>query len=104
MTAPPPSRQDLMTKRMTLVSSISALNAEALKLIQRLGALEMETMRIERDMAHEGTGDELVRALHEVEKEADALRAAQAECEERIAAAEQDIDATDRLLRAAIDR
>ena len=64
----PLDRVALLEKRLSLVAAISALNAEALKLTQTLGAIEMETLRIELEIGRAGTTDELVRLLHEEAK------------------------------------
>lgn len=101
MTDQPLSRVELLQRRLSLVASISALNAEALKLIQKLGAIEMEVLRLELEAGRNGSSEQLVRDLHEAETGADAIRAKQAECEARIAAVEQEVEETDRLLAVA---
>lgn len=94
------SRAELFQKRLSLVASISALNAEALKLAQTLGAVEMDVLRIELERGKTGDSGELVRLLHEAKMNAEAIQAAQAECEERIAAVEREVEEIDRLLAA----
>jgi len=99
----PQRRVALLERRLAQVAGISALNAEALKLRQTLGAIEMEALRIELEIGRAGATDELVRLLHEEEARADAVRFAQAECDERIADAEFEVEETDRLIAAVGD-
>lgn len=101
MTKQAPSRVELLQTRLSLVAALSALNAEALKFIQTLGAIDMDRLRIELEQERSGASEQLVRDLHEVEMKAEAVRAASAECDERIAAVEREVEAVDRLLAAA---
>jgi hypothetical protein len=98
MTTPSPGPADLLRERLTLVAALSALNAEALKLIQRLGAVEMDVLRLELESDRDGASPELVRLLHEAEVEAESIRAGQARCDEEIATVEAQVDEIDRRL------
>lgn len=88
----------LLNRRLELVSDISALNSEALKGIQQLGAVEMEILRLELEAPKATDREELARNLRAAEVNAEAIRAAHAECEDRIEAVENDIDEIDRML------
>ena len=52
-------------------------------------------------LSRSGSSEQLVQDLHEAKMSAEAIRTAQSECEERIAAAEREVEETDRLLAAA---
>jgi hypothetical protein len=95
-----PGLAELFSGRLTLVATLSSLNAEALKLVQRLGAVEMDVLRIELESSRDGLSAELVRLLHEAEAEAEAIRAAQARCEESIATVERQVEDIDRMIAA----
>lgn len=84
----------LLADRLRLVAALSALGAEALKLQQREGALRIEAMRLE------GGGDA---PDGDLEGEAAALALARRDLDERVAAAEREIEAIDRLLAGAGD-
>ncbi len=92
---------DLLRQRLTLVSDISALIADTLKLSQSLAGAEMEILRIELEMTRNGASEQLVRDLREAESSAAAIRAAQDECEENIAEVERAVAQVDQLLAAA---
>ena len=91
---------DLLQHRLTLVAGISALYAEALKRTQTLAAADMDIQRIELAIGKNDATEELVRELLDTRKSAEAMRTAQAECDERIGAAERDVAELDRLLAA----
>jgi chromosome segregation ATPase len=93
-------RSDLLARRLQHVGAISALNAEALRLTQALAGTEMDMLRIELDMRKSTATEQLVRDLHEAQEKAGALQAAQAECDQRIASVEQEIEVIDRSLAA----
>lgn len=89
---------ELLNKRLALVARISLLNAEALKLTQRSGAVDMERLHVELTASRGGRARPTADDLREVEAEADAIRTAQVDCEARTAAAEGELEAIDRLL------
>ncbi|RFB80516.1 hypothetical protein [Methylovirgula sp. 4M-Z18] len=91
-------RDALLARRLDLVATISALTAEALRLNQKLAGIEMEVLRLELEIGRNGASAQLVRDLHEAEESATAIREASVACEERIAAAEGDIEDVDRSL------
>ncbi|RWB76111.1 MAG: hypothetical protein EOQ50_11680 [Mesorhizobium sp.] len=101
MTEASPVRVELLEKRLSLVAALSGLNAEALKWTQLLGAIEMDILRMELEIGRSGTSEQLVRDLHGAETSAASIRTALSDCEERIAAAERQVDEVDRLLAAA---
>jgi len=103
MTDRSPGPAELLHERLSLVARLSALNAEALKLIQRLGAVEMDVLRIELEAGRNGSSPELVRLLHEAEADAETIRAAQARCDEDIAAVEGQVEDIDRRLATGND-
>lgn len=92
--------RDLLGRRLALVADVSALNAEALKLTQSIAGLEMEVLRCELEIARNGESVELVRDLHEASSNAEATAAARSDCEERIAAVEEEVREVDRMLAA----
>lgn len=91
-------RDALLARRLNLVAGVRALTAEAQRLSQKLAAVEMEVLRLELDIERNGANPQLVRDLHEVEESAAAFRNACTACQERVAAAESDIDDVDRSL------
>lgn len=93
---------DLLGRRLGLVANISSLNAEVLKQMQLLGAVEMDVLRLELEEQQTGSGEELAREIREAKGRAQAIRAAQVEREERIASVESEVDEIDRQL-AALD-
>jgi len=94
-------RTQLLQRRLSLVTALSALNAEALKWNQLLGAVEMDIQRLELERDRSGASEQLVRDLHGAEASAGRIGTALADCEERIAAAERQVDEVDRLLAEA---
>ncbi len=95
------ARVELLERRLSLVAALSALNAEALKWTQLLGAIEMDIQRMELESGRREASEQLVRDLHGAATSADSIRTALSDCEERIAAAERQVDEVDRLLAAA---
>ncbi|WP_192246960.1 hypothetical protein [Mesorhizobium silamurunense] len=91
-------RDALLARRLDLVANVSALTAEAQRLNQKLAGVEMDVLRLELEIGRNGTNPQLVRDLHEAEESAATLRHACAAHEERIAAAEGEIDDVDRSL------
>lgn len=96
-----PSATELLQRRLMLVGEISTLNAQALKLLQSLAGTEMEMLRIELEIGKTGTSAQLVRELHEAGKNAEAIRATQTECDDRITDAEREVAELDHLLATA---
>ncbi len=93
-------RDTLLARRLDLVASISALTAEALRLNQKRAGLEMEVLRLELEIGRNGASAQLVRDLHEAEQSAAAMTQACMACEDRIIAAEGDVEDVDRRLAA----
>jgi len=101
MTDATPVRVELLGRRLSLVATLSGLNAEVLKLTQLLGAIEMDIQRMELELGRNGASEQLVRDLHGAETNAASIRTALSDCEERVAAAERHVDEIDRLLAAS---
>ncbi|KQU66753.1 hypothetical protein ASC75_09030 [Aminobacter sp. DSM 101952] len=96
-----PSATELLQRRLTLVGDVSTLNAQALKLLQALAGAEMEVLRLELEIGRTAASAQLVRDLHEAEKNAAAIRAAQTECDDRIADADREVAELDLQLATA---
>jgi len=94
-------RDALLARRLDLVSSVSALTAEALRLNQKRAGIEMDVLRLELEIGRSGASAQLVRDLHEAEESAAAITQACMACEDRIIAAESDVEDIDRKLAAA---
>ena len=93
-------RDALLARRLDLVASVSALTAEALRLNQKRAGIEMDVLRLELEIGRSGASAQLVRDLHEAEGSAMAIMQACAACEDRILAAEGDVEDVDRRLAA----
>lgn len=93
-------RDMLLARRLDLVANVSALTAEALRLNQKRTGIEMDVLRLELEIGRSGANAQLVQDLHEAEERAAAIMFACAACEERIVAAEADVDGVDRSLAA----
>ena len=93
-------RDALLAGRLDLVASVSALTAEALRLNQKRAGIEMEVLRLELEIGRSGANAQLVRDLHEAEQSMTAILQACAACEDRIVAAESDVEDVDRRLAA----
>jgi hypothetical protein len=94
-------RDALLARRLGLVASVSALTAEALRLNQKRAGIEMDVLRLELEIGRSGASAQLVRDLHEAEQSAAVITQACMACEERIVAAEGDVEDVDRKLAAA---
>lgn len=94
-------RDALLARRLTLVATVSGLTAEMQRHNQILAGLEMDLLRIELEIGRNGSGEQLVRDLHEAEQAAETAMARRTDCEERIEAAERQVEAVDRELAAA---
>ena len=94
-------RDALLARRLDLVASVSALTAEALRLNQKRAGIEMDVLRLELEIGRSGASAQLVRDLHEAEESAAAVTQACMACEDRIVAAEGDVEDVDRRLAAA---
>ncbi|CAN7539924.1 hypothetical protein [Mesorhizobium sp. LjNodule214] len=90
----------LLVRRLALVANVSALTAEALRLNQKRAGIGMDVLRLELEIGRNGASAQLVQDLHEAEESAEAIRSACAACEERIVAAEGDVEDVDRTLAA----
>ena len=97
-------RDALLARRLDLVAGVSALTAEALRLNQKRAGIEMEVLRLELEIGRSGANAQLVRDLHEAEQSATAIVQACAACEDRIVAAEGDIEELDRRLAATASK
>lgn len=95
------STSDLMRRRVELVGEVSALTAQALKLAQAASGIEMDVLRLELEIGRHPANGQLVQELHDTENNAGAMREAQADCAEDIAAAEKKVAALDELIAAA---
>lgn len=91
---------ELLERRLTLVASLSSVNAEALKANQKIGALHMEIQRVTifETNEDEGTADEVFQDAQEKLAKAEAELA---DCAERIEALEDEVADIDRRLDAA---
>ena len=93
------SRRDaLLARRLDLVANVSALTAEALRLNQKRAGIEMDVLRLELEIGRSGASAQLVRDLNEAEERAAAIIHECAACEDRIVAAEGDVEDVDRSL------
>lgn len=90
----------LLAHRLDLVAGVSALTAEALRLNQKRAGVEMDVLRLELEIGRSGASEQLVRDLHEAEESAAAITQACMACEDRIIAAEGDVEDVDRRLAA----
>ncbi|MFD1981285.1 hypothetical protein ACFSOZ_01005 [Mesorhizobium newzealandense] len=97
-------RDALLARRLDLVAGVSALTAEALRLNQKRAGIEMEVLRLELEIGRSGASEQLVRDLHEAERSAEAIMQACTACEDRIVAAEGDVEDVDRRLAAAMNK
>jgi hypothetical protein len=97
-------RDMLLARRLDLVASVSALTAEALRLNQKRAGIEMDVLRLELEIGRSGASAQLVRDLHDAEQSAAAIMQACAACEQRIVAAEGDVDDVDRRLAATTNK
>jgi hypothetical protein len=97
-------RDALLARRLELVASVSALTAEALRLNQKRAGIEMDVLRLELEIGRSGASEQLVRDLHEAEESASAVMQACAACEQRIVAAEGDVEDVDRRLTATANK
>ncbi|TIO09520.1 MAG: hypothetical protein E5X88_09330 [Mesorhizobium sp.] len=93
-------RDALLARRLALVANVSALTAEALRLNQKRAGVEMDVLRLELEIGRSGASAQLVQDLHEAEERAAAAMQACAACEQRIVAAEGDVEDVDRSLAA----
>jgi hypothetical protein len=96
-------RDMLLARRLDLVANVSALTAEALRLNQKRAGIEMDVLRLELEIARSGASAQLVQDLHEAaEERAAAVMQEGARCEQRIAAAEGEVEDVDRSLAATV--
>ncbi|MFD2055343.1 hypothetical protein ACFSQT_20485 [Mesorhizobium calcicola] len=89
-------RDALLARRLALVASVSALTAEALRLNQQRAGIDMDVLRLELEIGRSGASEQLVQDLHEAERSAAAIMQACTACEDRIVAAEGDVEDVDR--------
>jgi hypothetical protein len=94
-------RDALLARRLDLVASVSALTAEALRLNQKRAGIEMDVLRLELEIGRSGASAQLVQDLHEAEQNAAAILQECTACEERVIAAEGDVEDVDRKLAEA---
>jgi hypothetical protein len=93
-------RDALLARRLAFVANVSALTAEALRLNQKRAGVEMDVLRLELEIGRSGASAQLVQDLHEAKESAAAAIQACAACEQRIVAAESDVEDVDRSLAA----
>lgn len=89
----------LLERRLTLVGNVSAVNAEALKVNQRICGLQMDIQRLELMPGQAEPGD--AGSLQAAEAALAGAETALADCERRIAELESEIEALDRRLAAS---
>lgn len=94
-------RAALLARRLDLVANVSALTAEALRLNQKRAGIEMDVLRLELEIGRSGASAQLVQDLLEAQERAVTAMHACGACEERIVAAEGDVEDVDRSLAAA---
>ncbi|RWB97721.1 MAG: hypothetical protein EOQ99_15130 [Mesorhizobium sp.] len=95
-------RDMLLARRLDLIANVSALTAEALRLDQKRAGIEMEVLRLELEIGRSGASAQLVQDLHEAEERAAAVMQEGATCEQRIAAAEGEVEEVDLSLAATV--
>ncbi|RWO63447.1 hypothetical protein [Mesorhizobium sp.] len=93
-------RDMLLARRLDLVANVSALTAEALRLGQKRAGIEMDVLRLELEIGRSRGSAQLVQDLLEAQERAAAVMQEGARCEQRIAAAEGEVDDVDRSLAA----
>ncbi|AYG58324.1 hypothetical protein [Rhizobium jaguaris] len=91
----------LVRKRVSLVSTVSALTAKALKLAQAISGVDMDILRLELEISRNAPSTQLVQELHESQENAARMRAAHDDCLEEIAAAEEEVADVDRQIAVA---
>ncbi|MFS8116027.1 hypothetical protein QD460_30295 [Rhizobium jaguaris] len=91
----------LVRKRVSLVSTVSALTAKALKLAQAISGVDMDILRLELEIGRNAPSTQLVQELHESQENAARMRAAHDDCLEEIAAAEEEVADVDRQIATA---
>ncbi|MEI5678278.1 MULTISPECIES: hypothetical protein [unclassified Mesorhizobium] len=96
------AREALLIRRLALVANVSALTAEALRLNQKRAGIDMDVLRLELEIGRNGTSEQLVQDLHGAQESAEAIMQECAACEERIIAAESDVEDVDRRLAATV--
>jgi predicted nucleic acid-binding Zn-ribbon protein len=94
-------RRRLLDRRLELVGVMCGLNAEALRVLQNLAAIEIDIQRLEAE--DDGDAPPAPEQLRAATDEAAALRDAQAACEMRIETVEAEMSEIDRLLAAMTD-
>ena len=94
-------RRRLLDRRLDLVGVMCGLNAEALRVLQSIAAIEIDIQRLEAE--DDGGAPQAPEELRAATDEAAALRDAQAACEMRIETVEAEMFEIDRLLAAMTD-
>ena len=94
-------RRRLLDRRLDLVGVMCGLNAEALRVLQSIAAIEIDIQRLEAE--DDGGASQAPEELRAATDEAAALRDAQAACEMRIETVEAEMSEIDRLLAAMMD-
>jgi predicted nucleic acid-binding Zn-ribbon protein len=95
-------RANLLTLRLSAVSEAAALNAEALRLTQKLAGIEMELLRIELELDRHPGDCELAEAMEATRDQLAAIEQKQNECADLYSQREQEIAEIDRQLAAAM--
>lgn len=96
--------QDLLQRRLMLVSTISALTAKMHRLIQEHSGAEMEILRLELASGRSPADGELLHALARAEADAETIRSRQEDCAAEIEVAEAAVSEVDRLIAASKEK
>jgi hypothetical protein len=102
MTDPNHQRADLLVRRLSAVTAASALNAEALRLRQKLAGLEMELLRLELEQDRNSGEADMAAAMAQVRDQLATLERKQNACAGRYGQREREIAEIDRQLAAAM--
>jgi predicted nucleic acid-binding Zn-ribbon protein len=94
-------RRQLLDRRLELVGVMCGLNAEALRVLQGLAAIEIDIQRLEAE--DDGGRPPAPEQLRAATDEAATLRDAQAACEAQIETVEAEMIEIDQLLAAMTD-
>lgn len=95
-------RENLLARRLLAVSAAAALNAEALRLTQKLAGIEMELLRIELELDRRPGDCELAEAMEATRDQLATIEQKQSECADLCSQREQEIAEIDGQLAAAM--
>ncbi|WP_413992895.1 hypothetical protein ACMDCR_12835 [Labrys okinawensis] len=102
MSDPNFQRANLLARRFSAVAEAAGLNAESLRLTQKLAGIEMEILRIELELDRHPGDCELAEAMEATRDQLATIEAKQNECADLYSLREQEIAEIDRQLAAAI--